>query len=185
MKNAQAEYIQPQKADVKEIYAIDTPIKADDPRAVYPGVDLAYELALASYETAQTRLDVLDKRLETLIALGATASLAVPVIASGKNISFNSIWFFCASAAFVLATVVGITARLSKSLKLIDPAKLYTEFLHCSEWEFKKNIIFFAGQHFDVNIRLVNWRGRMAAWTAILFLVELIFVAIWLIHPLL
>lgn len=184
MSNVQAEYIQPQQAEVEEIHAIDTQIEGGDPSKVYPGVDLAYELALASYETAQKRLDVLDNRLETLIALGATVSLAVPLIASEKNISFNSIWFYGAVVAFLLAMIVGITARLRGYLKLLHPAVLYDEFLPYPEWEFKKNIIFFAGQHYEENIRLVNRRGRLAVWAAILFLVEMIFVVVWVIRAL-
>jgi hypothetical protein len=56
----------------------------------YPSVDLAYTLALASYDLIQKRLDIIDTRLQTLIALIATVSLPIPAIAVAKNLTLNS-----------------------------------------------------------------------------------------------
>jgi hypothetical protein len=145
----------------------------------YPSVDLAYTLALASYELIQKRLDVIDTRLQTLIALIATVSLPIPAIAVAKNLTLNSEWFIAAVVAFVAAIVVGTIGRVTGHVKVILPITLYNEWLHFSEWEFKKNMIFFAGKHFEHNRALANRRGWITSVTALLFFIEGVLVALW------
>jgi hypothetical protein len=102
-------------------------------KRLYPSVDLAYKLALASYEFAQKRLDIIDVRLQTLIALGATISLPIPAIAIAKNITLNSWWFILAIVFFSAAIVVGTYARVSGYMKVILPIDLYNKWLHFTE----------------------------------------------------
>src|SRR5688572_21643982 len=69
----------------------------------YPGVELAYPIAVASYDVALRRLDVMDGRLQTLMAFIVAVSAAVPSIAANRGIQFRSYWFYAALISFVLA----------------------------------------------------------------------------------
>ncbi|MDT4895908.1 MAG: hypothetical protein QOH25_985 [Acidobacteriota bacterium] len=148
-------------------------------KKTYPSVDLAYSFAVASYEVAQKRIDAVDSRLQTLLALGATVSLPIPVLANAKALSFNSTWFIAAACAFAFAMIAGTVARLRGRIILLHPSQLYQSWLHFSEWEFKKNMVYFAGQHFEANRSLAEIRGRLTTLTASLFLVEGVCLAMW------
>jgi hypothetical protein len=145
----------------------------------YQAVELAYPIALDAYNIMLNRLDVVDKRLETVLTFGVTLSFAAPPVAALKNISFNSKWFFAAAIVFGLAISVGLHARLSGYIKIMMPMKIYDNFLHFNEWEFKKNMIFFAGQHCDHNSKLARRRGHFTSLAAGLFLLEGILLAVW------
>lgn len=149
-------------------------LKSDQTK--FTGVELAYPIALATYETAQKRLDVIDTRIQTLLGIGVTISLPIPVLVRA---GFQSKWFYAAVVCFVTALIVGSVARLRGHIMLPHPTELYDKWLHYSDWEFKKNLIYFAGQHYEANRLLAEQRGRLAAITAVLFLVELVLLAVW------
>lgn len=145
----------------------------------YPGVELAYPLALASYDVAQKRYDALDNRLQTLIAAAVTISLAVPVLGQSRGLSFHSKWFIGAAGCFIAAMVLGVHARLSGKLEVINPMKMYRNWLHLSEWEFKKDAIYRAGEAFNENKRAIDAKSRYGLLSFIGFLLEAILLAAW------
>lgn len=148
-------------------------------KAKYPSVELAYPLAVNSYDVALKRMDAIDGRLQTLLAFIATVSLPVPVIGASKGLPFGSFWFIAAAIAFVLAMLVGILARVHGSVMLISPDVLFEKWLHLEESEFKKNLVYFAGEAWAANRRLASDRARLMTLTAILFLVEVAALAVW------
>jgi len=145
----------------------------------YPGVVHAYPMALASYELAQKRLDVIDSRLQTIIALGVTLSLPVPALLASRGASFRSAWFIAAVCVFVCAILVGTLARLIGNILLLHPSDLYANWLRFQEWEFKKNLLFFAGEHFEKNRKLARNRGFCTTLAFLLFICEGILLAVW------
>ncbi|MDT5268320.1 MAG: hypothetical protein QOH49_506 [Acidobacteriota bacterium] len=148
--------------------------------AGFPSVVLAYPLALASYDQMQKRMDVVENRLQTLLGFTTTLTLALIAAVSGKAVSFQSGWFYAGLAFFGLGEALGVYAKLSGSLQVLSPATLYREWLTWGEWEFKKNMVFWAGEAYAVNKREVNRKGNMASMSAILFLLEAAGFAVWL-----
>lgn len=144
----------------------------------YPGVDLAYPLALESYEWAAKRFDTLDSRIQTILGLGISLTLAVPIALSALKLSINGRWFVAAAVLFVLALSLGTYARLMGKLTVITPEMLYQKWLHLSDWEFKKNLIFFAGEHFNKNRNLLEKRHRFAAAATFIFFLEVLALAV-------
>jgi hypothetical protein len=53
--------------------------------------------------------------------------------------------------------------------------------LHYPEWEFKKNAVAWAGEHFKDNVRVVQKKARTAAWMTAAFTVELLFILAWVV----
>jgi hypothetical protein len=152
---------------------------AMDMENTYPGVDMAYPLALASYEVTQKRFDAVDNRLQTLIAAGVTISLAVPIVASQRGLDYRTGWFFGAAISFVLAVAVGFFARLWGDLTVINPSHFPETWLHLSSWEFKKDMIYRAGEAFNKNKQTIVTKSRLGIISVILFLCEAILVVAW------
>jgi hypothetical protein len=82
----------------------------DNNEQTYPSVDLAYQIAVASYDSAVKRLDTIDGRIQTILAFIVSVTVAVPSIGGARGISFNSVWFISAVVVTVAAIGIGIYA---------------------------------------------------------------------------
>ena len=147
----------------------------------YPGVDLAYELAVDSYEPLISRLDTIDGRLQTIMGFAATTMALVPSVASARNLSFASVAFWVAFAIFVFILAVGSHARHHGEIKLLNPAKFedYDTWLGYEPWEFKSTFIHWAGQHFEHNNNLVTWKWKRSVIVTFAFFVQVVFLVAW------
>ena len=145
----------------------------------FPSVDLAYPIAVASYEVAAKRLDTVDGRLQTILAFIVTVSLAVPSVAGGRGLPFGSAWFYTAVGVFLAAVALGTYARLAGKLRVLKPSNLYEGWLDLPEWTFKKDMIYFAGEDFVKNLRLVNFKWKCSVVVTILFVAEAVCLAAW------
>ncbi len=146
----------------------------------WPGVSVAYEFVLPSYTWLVARFEAADTRLTVLLTLAATLTIGVPVLADRQGISFSSAWFLVAIVSFFLGTLVGLVGRVYGTLKLPDPMLLYERSLHKSEWDFKKDAIWFAGEHFAGNRKAVRQKGNAAAALAGLLALEIICLIFWI-----
>lgn len=147
----------------------------------FPSVELAYPFAVASYELAQKRFDGIDTKIQSILSFAATLTLAAPVVASSRAITFHSPWFYAAFGAFLGAVVIGMYGRLKGKLLVIHPQNLWDEWLPLKEWEFKKSLIYYAGKHYGINQSLINHKGNLANLTAILFFAEVAFLVGWVV----
>src|SRR5687768_13952072 len=118
-------------------------------------IDLAYELAVDSYEPIIKRLDAIDVRLQNIMGFAATSLALVTSVASARNLSFRSVWFWAAVAAFLLMIAIGTIARHYGTVIMIDPASLDDEWLALEPSEFKKSFIEHTGKNWSLNNSLV------------------------------
>jgi hypothetical protein len=144
---------------------------------------LAYEFVRPTYEALLKRLETVEGRVRAILTFSATVSFAVPTFVAatlgiGKH-EFTSPWFFLAMVVFLATGVIGLTSALSGEIRLVDPAKLYDEWLGLSEFEFKRRAIWVAGQDVQTNARLVNRLGTTANWMAAGLLVEIVLLLAW------
>jgi hypothetical protein len=153
-----------------------------DLEAKFPAVGAAYDFVLPSYTFLIARFEAADTRLTTLLTLTATLSLGAPILAGSirKDISFLSAWFLAAMVMFLASVILGLVGRVSGRLKLPDPMVIFTKSLHHPEWEFKKNAIAFAGQHFAANSEAILRKGNAAACVAALLVVEIACLICWI-----
>lgn len=145
----------------------------------YPGVEFAYPFAVESYELALNRFEAMDSRIETLLAVFVTATLAVPVLITAKGLSVASYWLWAATASFIASIVIGLCGRLIGSLKVVDPQQLYEKFLHLPKWEFQKDFIYWAGQNYQSNRVQVERKHRLAVLMTFSFILEVLFLGVW------
>ncbi len=142
-------------------------------------VDLAYDIALSSYDLAQKRFEAMENRIQTTIAFAT--GITVALCATLKGIPFRSAWFYLAVAAFVAAVATGTHARIKGSLKVMLPKELSENWLEYSEADFKKYFVKWAGEHFEENRITINHKGTLAAIMSWLFFAEAIFLAAWVL----
>lgn len=145
----------------------------------YPAVELAYPIAIASYENIIKRVDALENRTQNLMAFAATLTVAIPAMTAGRGLTYRSGWFITALILFGLANIVGITSRLKGDIALLSPQRIYQTELHKLDWEFKKDAIYWAGENFAHNNNVILGRNRLVILMSIIFLAEAAVLAVW------
>ena len=150
----------------------------------YPSVELAYEFVIPSYELARSRLESVERRIEGLLTYIATITLAIPVvtIAIAKESGQLDVLGWQAVGAlscFAAATLLGMVGRQVGEITLVDPTKLYEKTLSYTHWEFQKNAIYFAGEHFEKNRSLIACKSRLGDIMVGLLVAEAIFGLLW------
>ena len=94
---------------------------------------------------------------------------------------FTSPWFYTAIGLFLAAVALGTYARLVGKLRVLKPSNLYDDWLDLPEWSFKKDMIYFAGQDFVKNLRLVSFKWKCSVAVTILFAAEAVCLAAWVV----
>lgn len=145
----------------------------------YPGVDLAYDIAVASYDSIVKRLDAIDGRLQTMLAFAATTTAVVPTAAKSAGLSFRSYWLYAALAVFAIQLLLGTIGRFFGRVRLLRPEVLFQRWLHKSTWLFKKDMIAWAACDFDDNARLLENRWRLTVAVSVLFFIEAVLLLLW------
>jgi hypothetical protein len=127
------------------------------------------------------RFEAADSRLATVMTLASSLTLGAPVFAKTirPQIQFGSPWFISAVVVFVIATVVGIFGRIRGTLTLPDPSVYFERWLHKSEWEFMKDAVYFAGEHFAANAEVVHQKSRTSLIVVGLLAVEILLLVSW------
>ncbi len=145
----------------------------------YPGVEVAFDLAVDSYDSVIKRLDIMDGRLQTIMAFAATTTAVVPSVASARGLTFHSKLLYLAVGCFTLELVLGTYARFTGNVRLLNPATLYEKWLEWEPWEFKKNFIYWAGEDFKDNKTLVEKKWMLSVIVSVLFFLEAALLVAW------
>lgn len=147
----------------------------------WPGVEQAYNFVIPSYEWMQQRLDAVHGHIQAIQAFAATVIVAAPVLAAAvvKDIDLGSTWFLSAMAVFVSLVVSGTVARAFGAIQLLSPKKLHDRWLHYHPWEFKKNAVYFAGEHWNSNKTLIDRKGWCANLMTLAFIAQVGLLVAW------
>jgi hypothetical protein len=162
--------------DLKGAKAMDDRDTQEQPsEATWPGVHRAYDFVGPSYALILQRLDAANSHLQTLQAFAASIALGAPILAASvvKDIDFHSPWFYSALVTLGALIVIGAVARILGAVQLVTPQMLYDKWLNYTEWEFKKNAVYWAGRHFKDNYTLVNNKALAAFGMTVLLLAEM------------
>jgi hypothetical protein len=164
----------------------DSDEEAQPSEATWPGVHRAYDFVGPSYALILQRLDAANSHLQTLQTFAASITLAAPILAASvvKDVDFRSPWFVSALSILSVVIVIGAVARVWGAVQLITPQMLYDQWLGYTEWEFKKNAVHWAGQHFKANSALVNNKALAAFGMTVLLLLEMGLLLGWVVTQL-
>jgi len=154
-----------------------------NPEQQWPGVDAAFDFVIPSYQWTITRFEAADSRIQTLQAFIATVTFGIPALAAAisKTVPFKSPWFIAALIVAALALASGIIARNSGALMICSPEVLYQKWLSRSAWNFKKDMLYFAGRHFDQNVKVINRKAHIALGMTLFFFLETTLFIGWII----
>ena len=146
----------------------------------WPAVEPAYDFVVPSYQMLISRFEAADNRLTALVSVVSGLTLGGPAFARAVNqtIAFDSPQFMFALVAAAVAAILGVVGRIQGRLVLPNPTIFYGV-LHESPWTFKKNAIYFAGQHFTKNARTIEVKGRYATAVTIVLLIQIWMLTIW------
>lgn len=145
------------------------------------GLELAYPIAVASYESVVKRLDTIDGRIQTILAFVVSVTVAIPSIGGTRGLHFSSYWFILAMLCTVTGLSLGIYARLKGDIQILNPTRLWDGWLHYSERDFKTKLIYCAGVDFESNRSLVHKKWRFMVAVIILFLLEAACLLVWVL----
>ena len=146
----------------------------------YPGVEPAFDLTVDACESIIKRLDVMDGRLQTILAFSATTTAIVPSVANSRGLTFRSNWLYAALGLFVAQLLIGTIARSFGTIKLVRPDVLWQRWLEKDTWLFKKDYVFFAKQHFEHNAALLRRRWWLMLLISFLFFIEVLLLVVWI-----
>ena len=153
----------------------------NDSETIYPSVDTAYEFVRPSYEWAQQRLDSVHTRIQTTLGFAAVATFGIPALVTSiaPGAEFSSPWFLSAIGLFAAVTLVGILSMSLGSLEIVSPKRLYETWLHYEPWEFRKNALYWAGNHYERNRTIINRKGYALIGLVVLFSTEGALFIVW------
>src|SRR5919109_1630164 len=137
----------------------------------WPAVNDAFAFVVPSYQMLLARFEAADSRLTSFITMVTTVTLAAPVFLKSvrTDLRFTSPWFMIAMGCFLAVVGLGIWGRLHGRLVLPNPRVLYNESLSESPWEFRKNALYYAGQHFERNAAVIDFKGRLTVYLTVVF----------------
>ena len=156
--------------------------EGNDEESRYPSVDLAYEFVKPSYDWMVTRFEAINSKIQGLLTFAATITVAFPIITKAifSDIAFSSPWFYVATAAFAFLVVTGIVGLRIGSITLLSCKILYDKYLHYSHWKFKQMVIYWAGEHFNENKKLIDKKAYFGDAMTIFLLVEILCICLWI-----
>jgi len=147
----------------------------------YPSTELAYEFVQFSYNMAISRLQAIDSKIQGLLTSATAITVAVPIFAKAISVGFSSRWFYIAMGAYIILVGIGIYGMRMGKVKVIDLKKLYNQWLDKDIWQFKKDGVFFAGQDFNDNKRLIDKKSLFRDIMAIILIVEILCIVCWVV----
>jgi hypothetical protein len=158
----------------------DKALTGDDTQ--YPAVEAAFQFVLPSYQMLASRFESADSRITTTTTIAATLTLAGPVMGRTVDpaLSAGSVWFIAALLIAVAVIVCGLVGRVKGTLTVPNPAIHWRESLWLSQYEFKKDAVYFAGLHFDANAKAVNLKGRITIAMTVLMGLEIACFSAWI-----
>jgi hypothetical protein len=157
--------------------------KDEEYRREWPGVEPAQMFVLPSYQWMVARFEAADSRIQTLLAFVATVTFAIPTLSKAlrPELSLRSPWLWSAVAAATIVAVIGIVTRVRGSIVLPSPSMFYQQSMGLTPWEFQRDALYFAGEHFERNRLAVSSKATIAAVMAGVFACELALFLAWVL----
>ena len=159
---------------------------ADASRDAAPSLDLAYELAMRSYDAMAAQIESANRHLDAIQSLAVTLTLAVPVVAASFTESldrevFRDETFVAALTAFGAGFVVTLSARAYAGLTVLDARALYDfEWYAFAPSDFQITAMYWAALHMRRNQTLVFVKSWAAIAAALLLVLEAALLILWL-----
>ena len=149
----------------------------------YPSLELAFEFVKPSYDWIMNWFEITNNKIQSLLTLAVTLTAALPLfaIAIFQEINFKSNWFYISLGCFLALMIAGVIGRRIGAVKLLHPRLLYNQTLQYSKFEFKRNLLYWAGEHFNINKKYIFIKNLILDIMTGLLLLEIVFIVVWII----
>lgn len=149
---------------------------------LYPGIPTAYEIALKSYDWSFQRSDTVDNRISRFLTWATTITAGIIAIyfSYNKYSAKYNYFFYIGIGLYALIVIAAAVTEWITRVDILSPEKLYNDHLHQTEYEFKLDIIAYAGDAFKKNLRRTEIKGYILTAIIITFIIELLLLTLWL-----
>jgi len=162
-----------------EVVKIDGRILEHGLEEQFPSLELAYDIAIASFEQSQKRLDAVDGKHQSLTALCVASFVVLPTIARALDISFRSPYFVIAIVFIALAVFFSVVSLKGGTIDRLHPMRLFENWLDLPEGHFRKDAIYFAGESLDKAQSVIEWKWQLHTISIIFYFLSILFAAVW------
>ena len=153
---------------------------------LYPSLDLAYEYVLPSHDWAIRRLEAVEQRIDNLMTFAITVTVAL----TASSIALAGLADkpvppvldepgYIAIALFLIVIIWGMFVRQAGEIAVIDPKVMFNYYLTKSPAEFRKDVLYYAGEVLHQNERTIRRKSWGANIMTVLFVIEIAAVFIW------
>ncbi len=125
-------------------------------------LDLSYDIAIRAYETARARLDEVNRFFNIVASTSLSLALSVPILVRVLNIEKFTWWFFFALCLFVVTYGLCAIGRLWGHLIFLHPGLIHENYQDMDDVSFKREILYWSGDHCGKNLNLIESKWRMA-----------------------
>lgn len=143
-----------------------------------PSLALACPFAVDSYKILYERVDKVDARIQSMITLSVTVMALSPALATARHLTFSSWAFRIAVIAAAANVILGSIAHLTGKFIVIDP-KILRDWIDDQPEDFQNNLVYWAGEHFDHNDKLLRRNWRFSVIVNLVFFAEAICLVLW------
>lgn len=147
--------------------------------AKYPSIDIAYPLAVDSYEVMSKRIEVVNQRLQNLAKFMLTFVALLPVALRTQDISLGSFWFICSMLALVTGVFLSVIPLLTGHIQLMHPRNLWDYYLDSQPLIVKRDLIAYAAEDYELNEKLLNRQHLWLRLSLIAFAVAAGLLVVW------
>lgn len=147
----------------------------------YPSVDLAYKIAIASFEVMSKQWHSINSLLHALLSISLSFVVAVPLIAKAANITVTdkrviAILVFCG-----LTAICCMIGRLRGSLRVIDPGALYAHAIQKEQEMFKRDMVHSAGKEFKTNQQRIKNKWYISLTATVFLVCQILALVFWIL----
>ena len=145
-------------------------------------LELSYQIAIRSYDVVINRITVMDGRILSLLALSSGITAAIPILVRNSFLIKNTCFMVFLSLIFLTTVCLGIYALgwLKRgNIRDLDPRKIDKDYRGMQDEEFMREIIKYAGQHYERNAKLLISKWRCACVLSVLIVAETLLILVW------
>ena len=145
-------------------------------------VDLAYQLAMRSYEVSEKSWERVNNIPFSIVQLSIPLVLAIPILKKALELRETqiSLWIMVAGITFFLATVVlSFWARLSGTQLAINPSNIWEKHMNKPEDQYKSDLTYYAGKDFAKNFSEIRKKWAKIVWASIFCILQAVTLALW------
>jgi hypothetical protein len=146
----------------------------------FPSRELAYEIAMRSYDLLTKRHEVIDAKIQSSLTVGLTLFVALCTFAKFKNIPFNMKSFIFAAVFIILSILINLYSRVYGEVQHIDPGIVHKKWIEKDIISFQVHAVYFAGEAYQKNKQVLHNKWLMHITSLLFYSISILLLILWL-----